>query len=144
MTRSLKLVLLAAVASSAAAPAAGSPGRLTITHRALRAQCINGQVPGRARAWTVDRSPVTLALTMANDPRPGAAAPKAGTAVVTFTPEPGHRYEVEVRAAAHTYAQRVWAEGEWTPVVRDRTTDAIVSTAPTWTGTPCAGAAAPR
>jgi hypothetical protein len=125
-------------------PVAGPPARLKVTHRALRAQCINGQAPGRARAWTLDGSPVTLALTMANNPRPGVRSARAGTAVVTFTPEAGHQYEVEVRAPAQSYSQRVWVEGDWAPVVRDRTTDAIVSAAPSWTETPCAGAAPPR
>jgi hypothetical protein len=125
-------------------PATVPTAEVKVTQRALRVQCVNGRAPGHARAWRFDPGPVTLAFTMANNPRPGIASARPGTAVVTFTPEAGHRYEVEVRAPARSYSERVWTEGDWAPVVRDRTTDAIVSAAPTWTETPCSGTAPPR
>jgi hypothetical protein len=129
--------LLAAVALWQ--PAAAPTADVRVTQRALRVVCVNGQPPGTARSWRFEAAPVTLAFTMANTPRSGTASVPAGTAVVTFTPEPGHRYEVEVRASASSYSARVWPKGEWAPVVRDRTTDAIVSTSPSWADTPCAG-----
>jgi hypothetical protein len=77
---------------------------------------------------------------MRNQPRPGRAPAgdaDPGTAIVRFTPEPGHRYEVEVRADAAAFSARVWPKGHWTPVVRDRTTDRVVSGDPEWTAPPC-------
>ena len=118
------------VLCSVASLTARSDTRLAVTQRALVVHCLNGAaVPADRRSWTVT-GPVTLAVTMRNQPRPGMAPAgdsDPGTAVIDFTPEPGHRYEVEVRAAAATFSQRVWPKGDWTPVVRDRTTDAIVS-----------------
>jgi hypothetical protein len=58
-------------------------------------------------------------------------------ALVTFTLEANHRYEVEVRAPVTSYSKRVWDPEQWTPVVRDRTVDRIVSGDPTWTTVPC-------
>jgi len=37
-----------------------------------------------------------------------------------------------VRADSTAFSTRVWRSGEWTPVVRDRTTDRIVSSTPVW------------
>jgi hypothetical protein len=131
------LVLL--LTMSALLPAHSDDARLAITQPALIVQCFNGTVAApRTRSWTVT-GPVTLALTMRNQPRPGMAPAgdsDPGTAVIDFTPEPGHRYEVEVRAAAATFSQRVWPKGGWTPVVRDRTTDSIVSGTAEWADSP--------
>ena len=111
-----------------------------MTQRALIVQCLNGAaVPADQRAWTVP-DPVTLAVTMRNQPRPGmgpAGDSDPGTAVISFTPEPGHRYEVEVRADPATFSARVWPKGDWVPVVRDRTTDRVVSGDPEWAAPPC-------
>ncbi len=77
---------------------------------------------------------------MRNQPRPGMAPADGadpGTAIVRFSPESGHRYEVEVRADATTFSTRVWPQGEWTPVVRDRTAERIVSSDPEWGAPPC-------
>lgn len=60
-----------------------------------------------------------------------------GIAVIDFTPEPGHQYEIEVRGDAGMFARRVWPRGDWTAVVRDRTTDRIVSSAPRWIESGC-------
>ena len=78
---------------------------------------------------------------MRNQPRPGMAPAgdsDPGTALVRFTPEPGHRYDVEVRADATTFSTRVWPKGAWLPVIRDRTTERIVSGDPEWAAPPCA------
>ncbi len=96
-------------------------------------------MPADQRAWTVP-DPVTLAVTMRNQPRQGTAPADSdpGTAIIHFTPEPGHRYEVEVRADPATFSARVWPKGAWLPVIRDRTTERIVSGDPEWTAPPCA------
>ena len=73
-----------------------------------------------------------LTFTMRNEPRPGVANHEPGLAVISFSPEVNHRYEIEIRADVESYSTRVWARGEWKPVVRDRTTDAIVSSEPRW------------
>jgi hypothetical protein len=104
-----------------------------IAHHHLIPVCLGDvTVPPGQRSWSTATAPVALTLTMRNEPRSGVDDREPGFATVRFTPEPGHRYEVEVRAAASTYSRRVWPEGQWVPAVRDRTTDRIVSTAPTW------------
>jgi hypothetical protein len=60
-----------------------------------------------------------------------------GVAVVAFTLEAGHKYEVEVRASPTAFSSRTWERGEWKPVVRDRTIDRIVSGEPRWSGSVC-------
>jgi hypothetical protein len=141
VTESIVVVLSLISASIAAADAQPSEARLRVTQRALVVQCFNGApVAARTRAWTVT-APVTLAVTMRNQPRPGmahAGDADAGTAIVQFTPEPGHRYEVEVRADAAAFSARVWPKGGWVPVVRDRTADRVVSGEPEWATPPCA------
>jgi hypothetical protein len=74
---------------------------------------------------------------MRNAPRSGVPSAEAGFAAVSFATEPGHRYEVEVRAPAASFSARVWTRGEWKPVVRDRTPDHIVSSDPEWPESPC-------
>ena len=59
-----------------------------------------------------------------------------GTAIVAVHAEPGHRDEVEVRADATTFSTRVWPKGAWMPVVRDRTSERIVSGDPEWGAPP--------
>lgn len=119
-----------------AASAQTGPARIAVTQRALVVQCVDGAaVPAERRSWTVG-APVTLAVTMRNQPRPGVASADPGTAVVRFTPEPGHRYEVEVQADATAFSTRVWPQGQWTPVVRDRTVDVIASGPPEWVASP--------
>ncbi len=133
------LSLLALLGGTSLA-AGANDARLVVTQRALVVQCLNGAaVPDGRRSWTVTE-PVTLAVTMRNQPRSGISAADSGTAVVQFTPEPGDRYEVEVRSDATRFAVRVWPQGQWTPVVRDRTTDAVVSGPPEWTAPPCSPA----
>lgn len=133
-------VALSLLAAPSAADAQASAARLRVTQRALVVQCFNGApVAARTRAWTI-AAPVALAVTMRNQPRPGMAPAgdaDPGTAIVQFTPEPGHRYEIEVRADAASFAARVWPRGSWGPVVRDRTTDRVVSGDPEWAAPPC-------
>jgi hypothetical protein len=116
-----------------------SSASLRITQRSLRALCMNdAPVQSSARRWTVDTREVRLTVTMHNQPRyMDADAGPAGIATISFRPEAGHRYEVEVRADSGSFARRVWTAGNWRPVVRDRTTEQIVSTAPEWPASPC-------
>jgi hypothetical protein len=129
----------AALVLAAAGPAAAqdNAARLTVTQRALVVQCLDGAAVGAGRrSWTIS-APVTLAVTMRNRPRTGVANAEPGTAIVRFTPDAGHRYEVEVRADAASFSRRVWTTGTWAPVVRDRTTDQVVSGDPEWAAPPC-------
>ena len=79
-----------------------------------------------------DQSSLSLVVTMRQQARPGRSLPEPGIALVTFTAEPDHRYEVEVRAEPAAFSARAWRATEWTPVVRDRTVDRIVSHPPEW------------
>jgi hypothetical protein len=105
--------------------------------------CINSTPANGTRHWTVEAQPVAMAFTMRNEPRPGIAPHQqspdtsAGVAVISFQPEIGHHYEVEVRADAMAYSRRVYPKGEWRPVVRDRTTNRIVSGSPEWWDDEC-------
>ena len=125
-------------AGSAGAFAQPSPGaKLKVTQSRLVPTCLDGRSTGDRRSWTLANGDHTMAVTMRNEPRPGVAAESVdspGVAVVTFTLEAGHEYEVEVRAPPETFSRRVWEREQWTPVVRDRTVDRIVSSDPRWTG----------
>lgn len=129
------LPLLALTAVLVAAAPAGS---LKVTQRHLVPVCRDAAaVPAGTRAWSTGERPIALTFTMRNQPRTGTADAVPGYATVRFTPEPGHRYEIEVRSAPQTFSRRVWAEGQWAPVVRDRTRDRIVSAEPEWGAPPC-------
>jgi hypothetical protein len=99
----------------------------------------NAPVKSGDRQWSLPPTEQSFVFTMRNEPREGTsgAAVAAGNAVVKFTPEAGHRYEVEVRAPAMTFTSRVWQRGEWSPVIRDRTVDRVASSDPTWIETGC-------
>jgi hypothetical protein len=119
--------------------AADATINIKITQRYLVARCFDGRaVDAETRAWKVEPGPVTLAFTMRSQPHQGGETPNSGTAAVSFTAEAGHRYEVETRADAASYSRRVWRKEEWIPVVRDRTTDRIVSDAARWVDAGCA------
>lgn len=138
---STALTLTVAGVLVAAAPA----GSLKVTQRHLVAVCVAGApVRAGARSWPTGDGPMALTFTMRNQPRTGVAHAVPGYATVTFTPETGHRYEVEVRSAPQAFSARVWPEGQWTPVVRDRTTDQVVSGDPAWGPPPCPVASAQR
>jgi hypothetical protein len=123
--------LFASVAADATIP-------VRVTHRNLVARCFNGTpVPADTRKWDIRPGLVTLAFSMRSEPRRDQTVPEAGTATIAFTAQEGHRYEVEVRADAEAFSSRLWRTGEWIPVVRDRTTDRIVSDTPRWHQPPC-------
>jgi len=104
-----------------------------VTQRYLVPLELDGQrVEDGARRWALSLAEHSLAFTMRNDPRTGIPNADPGIAVIAFTPEAGHRYEVETRAPGETWGLRVWTKGDWKPVVRDRTTDRIVSSEPVW------------
>jgi hypothetical protein len=108
-----------------------------ITHSHLVATCVNGaEPPARKRSWKLS-APASFVFTMRNEPRPGVGNATAGYAAIAFAPEAGHHYEIEVRGPADAYSRRVWKQGEWTPVVRDRITDRIVSSEPRWVEKGC-------
>jgi hypothetical protein len=117
------------------------PGaKVKVTQSHLSPTCLDGKPTGDKRTWTMATGDHTMAFTMRNEPRSGGDASSAGSpgvATVTFRLEAGHDYEVEVRAEAMTFSRRVWPPQQWTPVVRDRTADRIVSSEPQWTGDGC-------
>jgi ketosteroid isomerase-like protein len=123
----------------AASPApAGGPAEVKVTHDHLVALCLDGAaVKEGERKWKLGPQEHALAFTMRNQPRSGMGGQAAGVAVVKFTPEAGHAYEVEVRAPGESFSTRVWERGQWSPVVRDRTVDRIVSSEPEWTDAAC-------
>jgi HEAT repeat protein/beta-lactamase regulating signal transducer with metallopeptidase domain len=112
---------------------AGATADVRVTQRYLVPVELDGRpVEKNARRWALTLREHSLAFTMRNEPRGITPNADPGVAVVTFTPEAGHRYEVEIRGPSGSYATRVWTKGEWKPVVRDRTIDRIVSSDPTW------------
>jgi hypothetical protein len=124
------LFIGAAVGLAAQAPALP---RLKVTRSDLVPQCLDGTpVPSGRRSWDLPAGESSLVFSMRSQPRHGELAPDSGWAAITFTAEPGHRYEAEVRADSTAFSTRVFRNGEWTPVVRDRTTDRVVSSSPVW------------
>lgn len=134
MTRSLLITII--VAATAAAADAQAPADLKVSHSHLVVTCFNATAISGERKWRVT-APVSITATMRNEPRPGVADAAPGLAVIAFTPEPGHKYEIEVRGNSGMFSRRVWPRGDWTAVVRDRTTDRIVSSAPQWIESGC-------
>ena len=134
----ITIVLIAGAGAAAVlAASAPEPARLKVTRADLVPQCLDGTpVPPGRRSWDLAAGESSLVFSMRSQPRHGGVAPDSGWAAIRFTAEPGHRYEAEVRADATAFSTRVWRSGEWTPVVRDRTTDAIVSSAPIWSARP--------
>jgi hypothetical protein len=113
-----------------------------LTQKYLVPVCVDGEPvkPGDRRLRLAPGQHM-LAFTMRNSPRRGVLGRDVtpGIAVVPVALEAGHKYEVETRADATTYSTRVWPRGEWKPVVRDRTTERVVSAEPEWrdTGSAC-------
>jgi len=129
-------VMLVAVAHGRATPPTSAHVR--VTQRDLMPLCLNGKpIAEGVRSWDLSPGPVTLALSMRTSARPGQARADAGIAAISVTVEAGHRYEVEVRADPMAFSTRAWRRREWTPVVRDRTTDRVVSSEPAWAETSC-------
>lgn len=126
-----------AIAACAVAGPSDAPASLKITNSHLVATCFDGKAVAAAdRSWMVTAA-VSLTFTMKNEPRSGIENTAPGLAAITFTPEAGHKYEVEVQAPAMANSQRVWPRGKWAPVVRDRTTDRTVSSEPRWIESGC-------
>jgi len=127
----LSMLALAGTGGSAAAdePVVG----VKVTHSHLQPVCADGEATKQGeRSWRLLPGPHSMLFTMRNEPRTGASQSAPGFAAVSFTLEAGHKYEVEVRAPALAFSQRVWARGDWKPVVRDRTADRLVSSEPVW------------
>lgn len=135
----LTAVALLSGATYAQGSSAEASASLRITQRALVAMCVNdAPVKPSERRWSVGPDDVRLTVTMRNEPRyPDREHGAAGRAAISFRAEPGHRYEVEVRADRESFSRRVWTAGRWTPVVRDRTTEQIVSSTPDWSPAEC-------
>ena len=117
--------------------AAQRPADVRVSNSHLQTACVNGE-PSDQRTWDLPPRAVTMTFTMKNQPRPGRTNADAGWASIEFTPETGHTYEIEVRSEPFRYSERVWPKGEWRPVVRDRTTDQIISSAAQWVDNACA------
>ena len=137
-TAQLAISALFAVASCAMAGPTEAPASLKITNSHLVATCFDGKpVAVTERSWNA-AGPVSLTFTMKNEPRPGIENVAAGLALITFTPQAGHRYEIEVQTVASANSMRVWPRGKWTPTVRDRITGTVVSNEPRWIAVGCA------
>jgi len=111
-----------------------------VTQKYLVPACLNGRpVDAGERRWRLAPGSHSLAFTMHNAPRQAVAGADVapGIAVVRFMLDAEHKYEVEIRAPATTFASRVWKNGDWKPVVRDRTVDRIVSSEPEWLAAGC-------
>ena len=122
-----------------------NPADVRISNAHLQITCLDGKlVAAGQRKWKLPEHPVSMTLTMRNEPRAGQRSADAGFAAITFTPQDGHTYEVEVRSDPLRYSSRVWPKGEWRPVVRDRTTDRIVSSEPQWLAAPECGTGVAR
>jgi hypothetical protein len=136
-TTVLALSVLVGTGGPARADAIAASATVKITNTHLVATCFDGKpVASTARSWDVVL-PVSLTFTMRNEPRPGIENVPPGLAMISFTPESGHKYEVEVQATAIANSQRVWPRGKWAPVIRDRTTDRTVSSEPKWLEAGC-------
>ena len=123
--------------SCAIAGPSDAAASLKITNSHLVATCVDGAPIAAGRRTWKPIAPITLTLTMRNEPRPGVENADPGLAVITFTPEAGHKYEIEVHAGASANSTRVWPRGEWTPTVRDRTSNRVVSDNPRWVAAGC-------
>ena len=131
------LCVVFVLTSCAMAAPSARPADLRISNTNLLATCFAGKpISDGKRSWSVTE-PVSMTFTMRNQPRSGIDNRDPGIAVVSFTPVADHKYEIEVRGDAAAFSTRVWTKGEWRPVVRDRTTDQIVSTDPKWIETGC-------
>jgi hypothetical protein len=134
------LLVFFASTSSTASGQTPAVATVKVTHSHLMPACLDGAPATDRRTWTLREGSHTMAFTMRNEPRPGTSVESPdspGVAVVTFTVEAGHKYEVEVRAPAASFSKRVWEREQWTPAVRDRTVDRIVSGDASWTTSAC-------
>ena len=134
------VTLAVILGASLVASGGQEPADVKVTQKYLVPTCLDGApVESGTRRWKLSPGEHAMALTMRNNPRKGmpTAPPDPGVAVIKFTPEVGHKYEIETRAESTTFSLRVWERGAWSPVVRDRTADRVVSTTPVWTEGAC-------
>ena len=127
------LILL--VVASIGASNAQQPADVKVTQKYLVPVCLDGvPVKPGERRWKLSAAEHSMTFTMRNNPRKGmmTTPPAPGVAVIKFTVEAGHKYELETRAESTTYSTRVWERGAWSPAVRDRTADRVVATEPVW------------
>jgi hypothetical protein len=119
--------------------AAVTRAEVNITQKLLVPGCVDGTpIKPHQRRWRLELRPHTASFTLGSD------AGQAGFAAVRFTPEAGHKYEIEVRTDQTTaFARRLFERGKWKPVVRDRTADRIVSGEPAWSDSACPAGASP-
>ena len=132
------LILL--VGSQVGASSAQQPAEVKVTQKYLVPMCLDGaHVKSGERRWKLSPTQHSMTFTMKNNPRKGMVATPGGPGIVVikFTPEAGHKYELEARAASTTFSTRMWERGAWSPVVRDRTADRVVPTEPVWTEAGC-------
>jgi hypothetical protein len=137
-TVSTALVLLLGLPLGASSPQ--QTADVKVTQKYLVPMCLDGSPvkPGERR-WKLSPADHSMAFTMRNNPRKGSMTtpPAPGLAVIKFTLDAGHKYELETRAESMTFSTRVWERGAWSPVVRDRTADRVVATEPVWTDAGC-------
>jgi hypothetical protein len=122
------------------AASAQQPADVKVTQKYLVPMCLDGApVKSGDRRWKLSPTEHSMTFTMKNNPRKGMVATPGGPGIVVikFTPEAGHKYELEARAGSTTFSTRVWERGAWSPVVRDRTADRVVATEPVWTEAGC-------
>jgi hypothetical protein len=137
MPIAMLLLTVALQPGAAASPAPSAKVEVKLTQRHLVALCRDGAAVDHAeRSFRLSLAEHSLAFSMRPDGA-GEGDLRAGIARVRFTPEAGHRYEVEVRAPVLSFSSQVWKPHDWTPVVRDRTLDRIVSGAPEWSDGGC-------
>ena len=132
------LILL--VGAQIGASGAQPPAEVKMTQKYLVPLCLDGaQIKSGDRRWKLSPTEHSMTFTMTNKPRKGMVATPGGPGIVVikFTPEAGHKYELEARASSTTFSTRVWERGAWSPVVRDRTADRVVATQPVWTEAGC-------
>jgi formylglycine-generating enzyme required for sulfatase activity len=126
-------VAVAATSAPLSLAAAAGEAEVKVTHQHLVPLCLDGaETKVGQRSWRLSAQEHVMAFTMRNQPRTGIGNAGPGVAAVKFTPQAGHKYEIEVRALADAYATRVWEREKWVPVVRDRTDDRLVSGEPEW------------
>lgn len=134
-----KIILTSALLSIATMAVHGQQtADVRVSNSYLQTTCVDAKASAE-RKWDLPKRDVSMTFTMKNQPRPGRPDAEAGLASIAFTPEPGHVYEIEVRSDPQMYSTRVWPKGEWKPVVRDRTTNQIISGEPQWSDAPQCG-----
>src|SRR4249919_1584693 len=102
-----RIVVVALLAASTTPGALAQPApnaKVKVTQSHLTPTCLDGKPTGDKRTWTLPTGDHTMAFTMRNEPRSGGAE-SPGVATVTFGLEPGHDYEVEVRADPTTFSR---------------------------------------